>query len=391
MKINKEWLNSQLKMLRVDAGGSMADKIVLFHERIEKIFAFKLFHSQWTLTEFLTLAIAFRITEELRKPGVYWCELRDWVPITLLFHNDVIAITRRFHHYYYEKLIFLTMLHQSKGISSHAPAIDWLELVESAKADLYINKEMICYKIVDGNAPHIIEDIIPGGMLNLVSSQAAKLIRYSTFELSEHEECASNEYFPIVYTLQKLAERWQTNEKNIIAACLRSSAFGAYLCIDDDMQICEGTIPIHAATINQQLLSGKLDTDYKYPLKGYVRLAKKHDLPCGITLSYFYTKKMIEQTDVNSIYIEVPLCKYVLGIYQYIKISQDLEPTLFFNAEEIHKFEQTSSFINLFPQMVFSGLETAIATRDEEKMSVSRNALIEQCTYKIIFDLANHT
>lgn len=110
--------------------------------------------------------------------------------------------------------------------------------------------------------------------------------------------------------------------------------------------------------INENLRNGNLQESYKYELKGYVRLAKKIDLPHKITLEYFYANKVIDPKVIRDaksytpyIWLDAPFCKYILGVYQFIEVTRPIEPILFFLADEIYDFEKTNQFRELF----FSG------------------------------------
>lgn len=356
--LSMNWLNKELESLCDD--NSVFEKALSFKSSLKDVLSSHLQCELWELSEFFVLAIAFNLMEELcsNNKTVGSMYRHEWASgvgiIRQLMTTDVREICDKFARYYYEKLELLKKLCLSKGINALASPIVWLELAESLKSDLYVQRYVTTYEMTNDNPPVGIEVKKTGGMIELVVPELAKLIRYRAFSLSEQEEDANDE-FPYVYTLAELAKRWETNEQNVIAVCGKSNYFWPYLNLSEGMHLYERSLPITTTMINANLRNGNLQADYKYGFKGYVRLTKKSELPHKITLEYFHANKSIDPKTISAgkkysscIWVEPPFCKYILGVYQFIEVTCPIEPTLFFLADEIHTFEELDQFKKIF-------------------------------------------
>ncbi|HSW94319.1 MAG TPA: hypothetical protein VLJ15_08215 [Gammaproteobacteria bacterium] len=357
--LNTDWLNQLFDSL-CTAKINIRSTAIDLQGKIRKTLENKLNSEQWELSEFLILALAFNSMDELCNTistvgSIYKDEWARGIGITRpLTAGDVKDIRDRCLHYYSEKMVFLKQEGLFRGISSTTTPIKWLELAESVKPHLYLQRYITTYELTNENPSIAIEVKKRSGISELINTEMATVIRYKAFSLSQQEENASHD-FPYVYTLTELANRWKTNMQNVMMACGKSSHFWPYLNVSAGMKLCERKIPITMEMINENLRNGNLQADYKYGLRGYVRLAKKIDLPHKITLEYFYANKIIDPKNIRDkktytpfIWLEPPFCKYVLGIYQFIEVTHPIEPTLFFLGDEIYDFEKTDEFKKLF-------------------------------------------
>lgn len=179
----------------------------------------------------------------------------------------------------------------------------------------------------------------------------------------------------------------------MIVICSKSSHFWPYLNISEGMKLFERTLPITTAMINENLRHGSLQADYKYGIRGYVRLTKKSDLPHKITLEYFHANKAVDPKKISAgkkytscIWVEPPFCKYILGVYQFIEVTNLIEPTLFFLADEIHAFEKTDDFTKLFTEKMFNNI-----LKSSTELNVGHHNLEHDELKEIIVDHIDNT
>jgi len=378
--LSMEWLSKELEKLKYSP--EPAEEILEFERNLSKIMTLKLKCSQWKLSDFLTLATAFHFLPELKA----FCKIfpsndtngqaTEDGYTNRISTCDIEGVIKKTKICYQEKLTLFQTAASDKGISDLVAPIIWLELCEAAeKSNLSKHRELHVDAV--RNIPKLRAGINPAMMTLLEVPELSKLIRYKFFGLSVEEKEKLNSQFPRVYKLNELAKRWGTNEENVLAACIESNIFWAYIKSTNDLRSSKDVISLPASLIEKDIKNGKLQADYKYPYKGYARLAKNSEHSCQLTLSSFHVSGDVkyEEEGYAQILIEPPFCEVILGNHQFVEVKHDIKPELFFIAEEIQQFEQTEDFTKKFPH-------SCTLPPSDKSIAVVIQALNNQCQRK---------
>lgn len=226
MQINKQWLDQQLSKLQAES--YVLDKVTTFKKHVESLLTYRLSLSEWTLIEFFVLSIGMHIADELLNNHLYQFAINtNDCCLRLLNQNDVKKIIEKYYQCYYEKLNLLTQLSTSKGIVGTYPAIEWLELITSARQEFYIPQEIILYKITNDALYELEVEIKSSGMIELVPQNMAEAIRFHHYELDLL--LGKEGIFPVQWTdLNGAAELLNLSPDQLIFECFQNE-FGPYL------------------------------------------------------------------------------------------------------------------------------------------------------------------
>jgi len=175
-----------------------------------------------------------------------------------------------------------------------------------------------------------------------------KNIRYQQFGLCAELEKIESAKLPRVYSLDMLANKWESDKKNIISACYENDNLTAFINLTSDVRLQERESLSPITNIS----GAPIQMSYKYPLKNYAQLAKYPKIEQQISLKYFYTNETLKRTidHATSVAIVPPLCKQVMGISQFIEVLRTTKPILYFMREYVHEYEKTKNFLENFPR-----------------------------------------
>jgi hypothetical protein len=404
-KITLYWLKLQLNALK--KAGAVRGSAEVFQSELQLLLQEKLnANEKWTLEEFFILAIAFRfiddlLTESQLVPSI--CKYERMRGIIYKRYSPVCAdvdeLVNKLDDYYSSKLKLIKAKMSAEKILEKLEPNAWLDLIfnmgDILAVDYFVyryeeiadwlNPErfmshpllakyfVLAYSIIFCAPVKTVETFLPNHSQSLITPIFEKIIRYSAFGLNENEEQLLADKIPMCYTLTELAQKWQTNKENVVAACLSSKSFHAYVVLTKQMKLRDFNLRRTVSLIKDKIDSGDIDASYRYTGKGHARLAKTSITKGGITLEYFYSNNIIKvERDSNIlIWVEPPMAQRVLGVYsQYIDSAHDLMPTIVFMRNEIHAFQETTEFKELFDS---GGNIVAVVTKEENVDELERN------------------
>ncbi len=367
------WLENELKQIKVihqvtQRAHDLRNKLTILTK--QKIVSGKLH-----ISEFFNLAIAFRfvtdlieITQYLPSVDIHARRKKEVIPRDSLPSDvdNTIQLTRTYRN---SRLRLLEKLANENKMSEISEAWEWLNLLITVKEKFMVQRTSLTYEVTNDNTPVTIERITGHGSIELVTPEFEKIIKYHEYNLCEEDEERAKKTLPLTYSLPELITRWNTNDKNIIAACKESRIFWAYINHTIELRLKDFNHKNIALETKKKIAEGEIDIHYKYPYPNFSRLAKQSAIPGGILLDHFFSNNMIHAIR-NSIFIWVdpPLSNRILGVYcQRLEAVHDIQPTLYFMQKEIHAFERTDDFLTLFPN-------NQIPQQKPNKSKVSNNA-----------------
>lgn len=308
-------------------------KVKNFVEHIKTVLYECINRESIELIEFFTIMSAVQITHRLTEQKVTKATSNN-LQARPLMNYDLDEIENEINEWFHIGLNALEEYWIDKIKPTQAPPSDWLGVIDSLK--LYVPRNIIYLHA------HGLERL-PTGEPTFIAVETTKLIRYQQYQLCPEKEMTENIKMRAVYTLDELSDRWRTNRKNIIKACFESDIFWAYLNITDEMHLHERQLNVAQLGISYD----DLKTTYPYSYNGYARLSKIAILRDHIDLMYFYTSSQLKCRHYSPHIISVipPFSKQILGIYQFIEVRCDIEPTLYFMVDEIHAYERSDAFI----------------------------------------------
>lgn len=354
--INQEWLENELIQIKVIH--QVKQRAQDLHNKLIAITKQKIANDKLHISEFFNLSIAFRFIFDLIDITQYLPSIemharrrkeviiRDTLPSDV---DNTIQLTRTYRE---SHLPLLENLANENKIPPNSEAWKWLNLLIIAKEKFMVERTFLAYEVTNDITPETIERVASSGWIELITPEFEKIIKYHEYNLCEKDEETAEKTLPSTYSLSELTTRWNTNDKNIIAACNKSNIFWAYINHTPELRLKNVPHKNTVLDIKERITEGEIDTHYKYSYPKFSRLAKKSAIAGGILLDYFFSNNIIHAASDKGIFmwIDPPLCKRILGVYcQRLEAMLDIKPTLYFIQKEIHEFEETDDFLNLFP------------------------------------------
>jgi len=354
--MNLDWVINEFEKLKVMSevvtrARILADKLITLTE--EKITAGKLIFS-----EFFTLIVGLRFATELIQERYFMPSVdiharrkQEVIPRTTL-PSDVDQVISRIKDYWNSRFPLLKRHIEKKKIPIKSHAGKWLDLIVNAKQDLTVERSYLRYRVTNDTPPVTIEEICGAGSVELIVDELEKIVRYHEHGLNKETESKFKQILPLTYSINELTSRWGTNEKNIIATCNQNKNLWAYIDITNELRLENFHHKVLALETKKKISKGEVDSNYKYPHRGFARIAKHTSVNGGITLQYFYSNSIVNAARgaLTLLWVEPPLCNRVLGVYsQHIEADKPFSPVLYFMQDEIHFFERSREFKKLFP------------------------------------------
>lgn len=338
--------------------GEVVTRARMLNDKLITIAKEKVIRSAISFAEFFSLIVGFRFTSELIQERYFMPSVdiharrkQEVIPRATM-PTDVDEVIERLRRYWVNRYPALNKQIASKALPEKAEASKWLDLIVQCKQDLAVERTYLRYRVTDDNPPVTIEEIFGGGAVELISDDLEKIVRYHEYGLNSELEAEAKQVLPLTYSLNELADRWGTNEKNIIAVCNQHKNLWAYINLTKELRLENFHHKIVALETKKKISNGEVDSGYKYPYRGFARIAKNTLVNGGITLQYFHSNSIIdaERGRLTLLWVDPPLCYRVLGIYsQHIDADKSFSPILYFMQDEIHPFEMTKDFKMLFP------------------------------------------
>lgn len=356
-EISLDWIISELNQMKVVS--EVVTRARIFNRKLLAVTEHEVTAGVLSFVKFFTLVVGLRFTSELIDerhcmPPVDINERRrqEMIPRGTL-PTDVDEVIERLKAYWQSRFPLLKKQIDTKKMPAETDAGKWLDIIINSKHDLTVDRAFLRYRVTNDIPPVTIEELCGAGSVELVSSELEKIVRYHEYGLSGELEEQAKQTLPLTYDLDELSSRWGTNEKNIVAVCNKNPKLWAYINLAKEIRLENFHHKVIALETRKKISSGEVDADYKYPYCGFARLAKQGaSNNSGITFRYFHANKTVdaERGTLTFLWVEPPLCNRVLGIYsQYINADKSFSPTLYFMQDEIHSFEETDQFQQIFP------------------------------------------
>lgn len=354
-EINLDWVVKELGELKVM--GEVVTRARILNDKLLAIAKEKVTDGKISFIEFFSLTAGIRFALELIEERHYMPPVdiharrsQQVIPRATL-PTDVDVVIERLRYYWEIKYRKLNELKEVELLIK-AEANKWLDLLFKCKQDLVVERSWLKYRVTDDIPPETIEEVGGRGGVELVSDDLERIVRYHEYGLSIELEEKAKHILPLTYSLSELANRWGTNEKNIIAICNQYQNLWAYISLTNEFRLENFHHKVVVLETKNKILNGEVDTEYKYPCRGYARIAKKTVANGGITLEYFHANSVVNAKvgSLTLLWIEPPLCNRVLGVYsQHLEADKPFSPTLYFMQDEAHNFERSQEFKKLFP------------------------------------------
>jgi hypothetical protein len=349
-----DWLVNEIEKLQVRHG--VITRARALSENLTTICEQKVIKGSLTLAEFFTLAIAFRFVTDLImdrhcQPAVdiHARRRQESIPRPTL-PSDANDTMVKIIEYWNKNFPILQKLAIEASKNETAEAHEWLDFILKTKDELSIDRHRLIYKVTDKEGIAVTTEHTTGtGSIDLITQKFEQIIRYHEYGLCQKSEIKAKKTLPMTYSLHELTCRWNTNEKNVLAACATNN-FWAYINLTTEVHL-ENFHQSQSFETKIQISDSDADQNYKYPFPNFARLAKRTSVGGGIILEYFYSNKTVigKKGTLTLVWIDPPLCARVLGIFsQHIEADQDFQPTLYFIRDEIDTFEKTDVFLELF-------------------------------------------
>jgi len=397
--INRKWLEGEIKKLKIM--GQVIERASILNDMIFDIAQQKISQGNLGISEFFTLAVGLRFVGDFVKKNYYippvdiYERHRGNMIVRPALPSDVDNILFELKKYWGVHYSVLKKIALKNKITDSAQAYRWLDFIISDENNFMVERTTLTYRVNNENPPITTEYVTSSGSINLITNEFGKIIRYHEYALTEESAWLAVHSLPLTYNLTEVAQRWGTNEKNVIAACMKSKKFWVYINITNEFHLENMEHWKMSLDIKEKISLGEVDSGYKYLFAKFARLSKSTTIGGGYTLEYFFSNSVIhgKKGRLTLLWIDPPLCDRVLGVYaQHLEADHDVAPALFFIQDEIHGFERTVKFIKAFPESIVhqtSGVSVLTNSDDqalERSVVAKKYPKISQTAWEKIFE-----